>query len=166
MRGRQERKPACHGELASTTDLRVGPRLGTGCSRRCLVIRVAGEGLQELDQVDDLVRGELQRFNGRVQVGIADATLVVELNDRPQRTDTAIVHVRTSFSDVTKRRGFEFSLVRFLLCRIKESPVWWRFPPGNARVMESFVGKVRTTVAFPATGTTVKQPHALTLGIR
>ena len=49
-----------------------------------MVIRIAGQSFQELDQVHDFVSRQLQWLDGRVQVWVAIATFIVEFDHVPQ----------------------------------------------------------------------------------
>ena len=103
------------------------------------------------------VCGKLQRTKLRVQVGIPIATPVVILDHFLQGGQAPVMHVGSRALHLAQGRRLERPTVFFLpgdgeAAQIEKLAI----TPGDAGVMETFVGEVRADVAGRAVGLAAK----------
>src|SRR5262245_59107117 len=138
---RVERSGSEAGELLGELKVLVKKWQGRSLERR------AGERPEIRDESQTLVRRQSQRANLRIEVRIRLPAAIVELDDRLERRETAIVHIRRRDRDVPQARGLESAAVFGTLGELEPSGI---AAHAHARVVESVVGEQWTRVAAPA----------------
>src|SRR5688572_17328940 len=100
-------------------------------------------------QVGALSRAQAKRTDGRIEVGVAAGTTIVELDNGFERGEASVVHVGSSEADITEAGGLEAAAV-FRRSRDLEAAAI--ASPANTGVVKILVSKKRARVAAAAPG--------------
>src|SRR6185295_6992016 len=113
---------------------------------------MAGEGTQEIDEGLLFVDREICRTNLRIDIRVLPAAFGIELDHVLECGKTTVVHIGGGAGNFPQRRRFERATL-FLVAGNSEAALIGKrtIPPGDARVMEPFVGKAWPGVARAAT---------------